>query len=770
MGINNSLALPNTLVNGTLIDATPLMADLAYLLSTLNRAVLDGGAGAINAGANVLQNLAPGVLSTDAATVGQLGDISVPFGSLGTVVIPPGAFAFVSSGYAATGDGGAGMYVADATANATLAAAYPAQCKADAAGRYWRLAGEYVTVEQAGATGVVGHNDQPAIQAAVSYAAAVGIGSVRFTKRAYELWCPIRTTQTGPGGASDTDGYPILITKSVALVGLPGGSTLTFMNSLGGAKTTITQTTAWGQWQGGGIYVNANSPGATADIPVIHFENLTLAGTTADWVSGNGGSNISDKGMMFASNGTYGVARLILRNVIAHHFSGEIFYGGAFKTGSTIVAENVELYHSQQSAWNPTGLGKVFAVNLYAHDAYLASEIILGDGHTYVDCKFANAYNAGCISTQYFVGGYYYGYPNRDLTKAPTWCTYIGTTFQNITTLTISSWTRGSITTIDTSFGTSGLNDRDIYLDIEHWVDQTGGNGCSIGGPATLTTQFPSCPAGVYYEPPKNIHWRIKARRTARAVANSLYLDTVYYTGLIDQTTVRVDISGETRNAISPFVGSRPAGYGQPLTVVDPAIGLMTGGQPYGGSSDTPSTAKNYDVNWSALSFTPSGGGSYPVTLNNTYAYADGQLVTFYYKGGSGAMTFAASGAGMSLPALRTLSAAGDKLVLRWDSLRSTWVEELYSPNRQREWTGSASITPASLASGAQATLGTITATGAAVGDFVSAISAGVASAGVRLWGEVTAANTVTVYARNDSGSAYNPGATTYYARVVKQT
>jgi len=60
------------------------------------------------------------------------------------------------------------------------------------------------------------------------------------------------------------------------------------------------------------------------------------------------------------------------------------------------------------------------------------------------------------------------------------------------------------------------------------------------------------------------------------------------------------------------------------------------------------------------------------------------------------------------------------------------------------------------------AALGTITVTNAAIGDLIDSVSASAATGGVNLWAEVTAANTVTIYARNDKGSAYNPGATTY--------
>ena len=61
---------------------------------------------------------------------------------------------------------------------------------------------------------------------------------------------------------------------------------------------------------------------------------------------------------------------------------------------------------------------------------------------------------------------------------------------------------------------------------------------------------------------------------------------------------------------------------------------------------------------------------------------------------------------------------------------------------------------PSSVASGSQ-TSTTVTVTGAALGDFVLA-SFSLSLQGLNLWGAVTAANTVTVYLSNLTGSAVN--------------
>jgi len=74
MAINNGLALPNPLSNGTTADAVPVMADFNYLLSALNRALLDqGGTSGMNANATQIHNLANGTLPNDVVNLSQLG-------------------------------------------------------------------------------------------------------------------------------------------------------------------------------------------------------------------------------------------------------------------------------------------------------------------------------------------------------------------------------------------------------------------------------------------------------------------------------------------------------------------------------------------------------------------------------------------------------------------------------------------------------------------------------------------------------------------------
>lgn len=84
-----------------------------------------------------------------------------------------------------------------------------------------------------------------------------------------------------------------------------------------------------------------------------------------------------------------------------------------------------------------------------------------------------------------------------------------------------------------------------------------------------------------------------------------------------------------------------------------------------------------------------------------------------------------------------------------------------------RVLTGSAVFNPPSLADGA-GTNTTVTVTGAALGDFVDAVSFSVDLAGVTLTGYVSAANTVTARLQNESGGSVDLAEGTLRVRVRK--
>lgn len=83
---------------------------------------------------------------------------------------------------------------------------------------------------------------------------------------------------------------------------------------------------------------------------------------------------------------------------------------------------------------------------------------------------------------------------------------------------------------------------------------------------------------------------------------------------------------------------------------------------------------------------------------------------------------------------------------------------------------GSATINFADVANGAVSATSTVTVTGAAVGDFVVDCSASgdiATTDGVELVGKVTAADTVEVFLRNNSGGSFNAASQTVNVLVV---
>lgn len=587
------------------------------------------------------------------------------FVNFAAVSVDAGVSTVVSSGYSTAGIG-AGTYVADALATAALGASYPALCKRSANGRWFRLAGSEVTVEQAGAVGVVGTNDQPAIQQAVSYAAAVGIPLVRFTRTAYELWCPQRT---GNFFVLTTDGRPIVLSRDVELRGLFGGTTLRFRNSLGGSKDTISQTASDGQsWQGGGIFCAGG--GAITRVTV---RNLILdGGVTYNPGGTNPPPNLSDKG--FAAS-TESVSEVYLHDCEMRNWQAEIFYLGGNKP-NLVFAENVKLHHSPQSAWNPGTLAKLVAINLEAYDTYQPAEIIMGAGHTYIGGRFANGTTFSMIGTQFTGGGYPFTYPQRDTATVPVWCTFIGTRFEKITNLLLGSWSRGSIQTVDTALQI-GPEIRDIALEIEAWCDQnTGGNVVTFFGPANLTTQVSGAPAGTLSQPPQNIRVTAKVRRTQLAKANGRTIDGVAFIGtLVDRDSVQVHIEGEVRNVVS-FLGAAVAGFGLPLVTT---ANLRPLAQAFGGTFDAPAADKAYDCSNTAFVLQPTVAGPINLTMASNLSPADEQRLVFYHNGVAGRqLRFAASGTGLSLPADRVLGNPGDRIELRYDARTGKWTEDRF--------------------------------------------------------------------------------------------
>jgi len=650
--------------------------------------------------------------------------------------------------------------IAAVAATPALAAAHPRFCKSSANGRYFRLVGDYVTVEQAGALGD-GTNDQPAIQAAIDYAIATGIRKVRFTRRAYTLWTPVRTQVVYPARPT---GHPILICDAddLELEGLAGGTRLTQKGYLGGDILTETQMNGSAIWRGSFIRVG----GTNKLMNSLTLRNLIIDGTIPyDTATGNSLVDTSHKGLHCNNDD---LANLYVYDCEMKRFRGEIFFLAGLKPDYCFV-QNLKLSDSAQCLWNAGSLAKVVAVNLDCENAYQALEVISGKGHTYIGGRFALCPASSIMGNQSTLSNYPFWYPNRNPAIPPTWFTFIGTRFEYVNLLGINSWTRGNIVCVDTTIYVGGNCARDIDLDIEQWCDKVNFlDSLRVFGPPTLTEQIADAPAGTYYTPGQNIHIRLKVRRTAAAIAAGRKADGITLTGgLIDAFSCSFEVSGDVR--VSWQLLNPVAGFKMPLISMG---NIMSTSSPLGGQTAALTAGATTTVSVKAAGHvaSASASGTAAVNIATTSSYMHRQRTVFFKWDNdlTEIIKFPAGGAGLGLSQDRYLYRYGDSIELEYCNVSNKWQEVCYQTSQQLVFNGSVTYDAPSIASGTQATT-TVTVTGAALGDFVDSISLGADAAGMQLSGYVSAANTVTVVLKNDTGAAVNLASTTLSVEVRKK-
>jgi hypothetical protein len=705
------------------------------------------------------------------ASIEGLIDTTAPIGlfaDLGDITVPSAMTAFASTGYAGTGSGVA-SYVADSTADASLAAAHPRACKADALGRYFRLLPSPDGLIPVAALGAAGTgNDQPAIQAAINYAVAIGAKGVRFLP-AHESWQP-----AFPGGSPNAWlGCHIRVTGDVALIGAPGGTTFTLKNSSGAARSKTDGIPTW--WSGWLVY---DTSGPTKSV----IRDITVeGGLTFSNVYANTENNIQDKGLCISDAYAPNIVTVDHRNVTMRNFGGEIWYMGGAYAATKVYVENLTLAGSPQATWNPGSLAQVVAVNLDSSRAYQTAEVISGAGHTYIGGRFWDWGAGGCsfISTSSFNGSYAYSYPFRDNSVAPAWTTFEGTRFEAGShggQPGFSSWTRGRICTVDGSLAVNWTAGdlRDIDLEVESWADrQSNFPAVDLAGPATTTTAVSGAPAGTYIQKPHNVSIRVNCCRTALAVANgrqhSCGIEINGPNGLLDSASVRLAVTG-TAKASWQINGTPASGFALPLINVRDFVALqyLGGGSflDFDNGAGALLSSKALDIIAPGYQIEPAAAGICRVTINTTYGYVRGQRVRFIHNHNSTnrIIVFGKAASGLLLSRTVALARRGDWLELEWSDQANAWVDVGFSAS---PLTGSATYDAPSIAAGASTTT-TVTVTGAELGDDASARLA-ISAGGLSMTQYVSAADTVTVVLANLSGGAIDLASTTLTAEVIKR-
>ena len=491
------------------------------------------------------------------------------FADIAAIAAPAGSV-IKTLGYAAIGDGGGGQYVDDALSDAALVAAHPRAAKATANARYFRLLpeGGAISVEQTGAVGALPGtdvNERPAIQAAVTYANAMGIGIVTFGRGDYTLYSPVRTSD--PTTSYAEDGCPLVLTETATLRGVaPSMTRLHFCNVDGSSFQGTTpgtnfQVVLGKVWRGHGIFIKgkAADPGI-AKRPGLRLEGISLqGGTLADgdtsWPANVGTGNgwdITHKGVFVEPDKFTGDV-YVAEGCEIIGFRGELIYSSNHQN-SKLTMRGTRLGESNGQAVNPAG-GEVDCTGLLGYNVAACFEGWGGspgrfEGSFYNLLSDASSIQGGVYNTS--GSGTYYK------PQIPT----LGPIAGKLPVLTvdlvlesagrnvaIGSWLHGRIVAIDTILqvsaneisGTFREGVQDSNLEIRSICDKANLAGALAltGGTAAGTKQITRC------------RYVVTLERTKRAAAAG-YLHTdgvVFLAGTSNGEEIDIQVSGQVKRS-----------------------------------------------------------------------------------------------------------------------------------------------------------------------------------------------------------------------------
>ena len=614
-------------------------------------------------------------------------------------------------GYAAKGDGGGAIYVDDALSDAALAAAHPRAVGVTANARYFRLLpeGGAVLPEQFGAVGDgvgnAGTNDQPALQACANYCRDTKIFRIVFTKRQYNLWAIQRTSPISLKYA--TDGETLVFEKNMELFS-SAGTTLKFLGRTGNRNEVdaylIEATPGSGLnqvWRPCGIFLlgDHNPYPNPSTFSKFTMDGITLEGSCDRTVNEGtilyAGVNLvsmdgwgSDKGIRIQD---VVLNEVQLSNGEIRGFKGELFYVGGYGPDK-ILLNNFHLRTTNGDAFNPGGIGKVFATDCEFGDSFQCVEALGGKGQFYNNCRFYNSSRATLIGGRVDIGlAGNYSYPNRDETQAAGWINLNGCRFENITNnINIGSYVRGDISLVDTGIviGDNSSGCRDVYLKIDHWTDLSDNqDAVTVNGPASLTTQIAGMVAGTYIKPPSNMRFEITQHRTrlaqdaGRAPGKAFGWSAA---GYIDKS-VSVIVDGREAKTPPQADAADPKSF--PYIRIDRMALEVWGGndygsQWYGATIDVDTTLKlrgpailigSSLAAGSIVSLTmplaPAAGGT-------QYGFVEGQEVVIVNSSNNINFVFSGTASNVRLrAAFRVLKNNHDWIRFRWAEANAKWEE-----------------------------------------------------------------------------------------------
>lgn len=576
-----------------------------------------------------------------------------------------------------------GSYVADGLATPALLAAHPRFVAQSSNGRIFRAlpADGELPVELGGAIGDGQANDQPAIQAAIAYAEAIGVRTITFGAATYRLHCPVRTSE--PAGAASEhyyDGHPIVVSSPLVLRSVRhGGSRLAFRHVDGsprGPNYQLVMSPATGQptvWRGGGIFLRcpALAPADYADRPGLTLIDLTLDGGIPrsgfyDWparASDGDGWDITDKGIWVEGDRISGDIRLIRTTVSG--FRGELIYqagsgNGEIQIRAAVLSDtNGNLIQAGGTSLDIDGL--------IGRNAFQAYEGWAGRNGRMVNTVFENCVKTGGIAGGRFSPGAFNNAPTRmDDGQAP-WLV-IDAQFNNCGVVRLGSWVRGQIRLTD-SFLMLDANEvyreglHDVDLEVLAQVDQLDNlTAAVLVGSATAGAKTLS-----------DIRLRLQCYRSEEARANArVHTQPVESWGSIGPNVVIEHGGGEAKR------NSGPAG--NPLSDVPDFLPCFRANRwvrtatDWSGTLQDIAAAPQIVPRADFMAVYTAAPGTWPVSLPVAGIGHGHDLLIRNIAAPGTFVSLAASGAGAALPARRII-APGERIALRFDAETGQWFE-----------------------------------------------------------------------------------------------
>ena len=608
----------------------------------------------------------------------------------------------VSSGYITPGKGAA-AYVSDTLCDEALLAAHPRFVFACANDRIFRLLpdGGALSAEQGGAASDGVANDQPAIQAAIDYAEAVGATELRLEAPSYRLDCPPRLSP-----AQDTraeDGHPLVVRRSLTIRGCATTRTVLDFRALDGADpesdfqlvTTSAANPSLAVWRGGGVFLQGETPDpgvGNRRLARLELSRLVLKGNRqhtgayafpADPITGDGWG-VTDKALWLQD---CFAGEIVCRETDMTGWKGEIFYlGGAAKAVERVTLHDCAFETSNASAFNPGVDCEIVATDCRFGNCFQAQEDQAKTRATYRNCLWHDCDHMTLGSGATDAVFHTPAYPTRDETSAPPLTRLDDCEFRDIGLVGFASWVCGEIRTVDAPVSLDGnraMALRDTDLSIAAWLDRKATiNALVLNGVSSLTEAVPGAPAGTYKQPPTTLTLSVSHNRTALARANAREWLGVAWTGYIARDC-RILVEGETAGGRVHNGGDAPVSmplvrYSQnePSSrywargwyklpdiatsgTIVPTAPLMTARMTSGIIADM------------ALARNPSGGAA--------HGYADAQRIRIVKRDATGTLRFAkGASASFAVRETRLLDNAYDWIEFSYNRDLQRWEEEAY--------------------------------------------------------------------------------------------